>query len=1049
MLVRLRTLWDSLPFAARLLTTATTALVVASALMLITVAREDALRARDDLAATLGAELDTLPAALAETVVIGDFSTLQQTLDRYVTRPLVIAAIYRDSSGVILQARAGEIAKQAPNWFVELFGYRPAQGAAPVMVGGRRYGEIELFLSPRQPALRAWRSLEHHLGILLVAVAVDFIGIWLILRFGLRPIERLKSGAARLAAGDLSVRLEARGSPELRETIEAFNRMASHLEAARNALQEESERLATTLASIGDGVIATDVDGRVTFMNPVAEALTGWPAAEAQGRSILQVFPTVNEHTRQEVECPVGRAIRAGIIVGLANHTLLLARDGTERPIADSAAPIRHPDGRVFGAVLVFRDQTEERRTLERLRLAASVYEHSLNAVMITDAKRRIISVNPAFTRVTGYAAAEVIGQSPRLLSSGKHDAGFYAAMWQQIRETGHWQGEIWNRRKDGAIFPEELMIIAVTDEQGHTSHYIGIFRDLSELKRKEAQLIHLAHHDPLTGLPNRALFNDRIAVALSQAQRSGTKLAVCYLDLDGFKPINDHWGHAVGDQLLIEISRRLESSLRGGDTIARLGGDEFVLLLTNLVDFAECETVLARLRATVAQPVVIEGHALSVTASIGVTLYPDDAADADTLLRHADQALYNAKEAGRNRHQLFDHQKDAIARGRRAFFDEVEAALARDEFVLFYQPKVNMREGRMIGVEALLRWQHPQRGLISPGEFLPQLEGSELELRLDEWVIETALTQIARWQSEGLAIAVAVNIAPAHLARADFIARLSELLARHPDTPAQRLEIEVLESAALADIEHTAEVLAACRRLGVRVALDDFGTGYASLAYLKHLPVDLVKIDKGFVRGALTNPNDLAIVEAVIGLAEAFHLEVLAEGVETIAHGETLIRLGCLLGQGYAIGRPMPAEALTDWATAWQADPAWMSLPAHWARDEAVLLAAEIDHRLWIDQLQAWLNGTADAPPPLDPQECRFARWYHSQGRLYYGSWPEFQSLDAVHQQAHRLAQRIVNEHQSGASTAVSADLAELLQLRDRLIEQLQSLARARPTGG
>ncbi len=1044
MAVSLRALWDGLPFAARLLTTATTALVVASAVMLLTVAREDARRAREDLAATLAAELDTLPAALAETVVIGDFSTLQQTLDRYATRPLIVAVNYRDTSGVVLKTSVPEPPEHAPQWFSDLFGYSPVSGQAKVIVGGRTYGEVELFLSPRQPTLRAWRSLQQHLGILLVAVTVDFIGIWLILRFGLRPLERLKSGAARLAAGDLSVRLEARGSPELRETIEAFNRMASHLEAARNALQEESERLATILASIGDGVIATDADGCVTFMNPVAEALTGWPAAEAQGRSILQVFPIVNEHTRQGVECPVGRAIREGVIVDLANHTLLLARDGSERPIADSAAPIRDLEGCVLGAVLVFRDQTEERRTLERLRLAASVFEHALNGVMITDAQRRIVSVNPAFCRITGYRAEEVIGRRPRILSSGKHEASFYDAMWQQIRETGHWQGEIWNRRKDGEIYPEELTIIAVTDEQGEATNYLGIFRDLSEIKRKEAQLIHLAHHDPLTGLPNRSLLNDRFAVALSQAQRSTKKLAVCYLDLDGFKPINDHFGHPIGDRLLIEIAKRLSAAIRGGDTVARLGGDEFLLLLTSLANVEECESVLERILAAVAEPMEIDGQAHSVTASIGVTLYPDDAADADTLMRHADQALYIAKEAGRNRYQLFDPKKDAIARSRRAFFEEVEAALAQDQFVLFYQPKVNMREGRMIGVEALIRWQHPQRGLLSPGEFLPQLEGSELEIRLDEWVIDKALAQIGRWRRQDLEIPIAVNIAPAHLARPDFSSRLKAQLDRHPDTPSRLLEIEVLESAALADLEHTAEVLAACRSFGVRVALDDFGTGYASLAYLKHLPVDLIKIDQGFVRGALSSASDLAIVEAVIGLAEAFHLEVLAEGVETIAHGEALIHLGCLLGQGYGIARPLPAEALADWLARWQANPAWTSLPAHWARDEAVLLGAEIDHRLWIDQLQKWLaqETPQEQPPELDRSKCRFGRWYYGPGQLHYGAVAEFRAIDEFHERVHRLAQDIVAQKLAGQPTEVQT--AELLALRDQLIEQLHALAKA-----
>jgi diguanylate cyclase (GGDEF)-like protein/PAS domain S-box-containing protein len=789
-----------------------------------------------------------------------------------------------------------------------------------------------------------------------------------VLTRGLKPLQAIEAGLRRLAAGELDTRIPLQGSPELRYTIETVNRMAESLQALANGLMDEQERLEVTLRSIGDGVISADHEGRVVFMNPVAEALTGWKLAEAKGRSLRQVFPIINERTRAEVECPVGRALREGHIIGLANHTLLIARDGTERPIADSAAPIRHADGRIFGAVLVFRDQTEERRTLDNLRLTASVYEHSLNAVMITDASRRIVAVNPAFTRITGYAAEEVIGKKPNILSSGRHDAAFYAAMWERIRETGQWQGEIWNRRKDGAIYPEELTIVAVKDEEGQVTHYIGIFHDLTQIKAQEEHLRHLAHHDPLTGLPNRALLADRLKVALAQAERSGRKLAVCYLDLDGFKPINDAHGHAIGDRLLIEISQRLAGAVRGGDTVARLGGDEFVLLLTNLVDAEECRGALARLLHLAAQPVHLEGRELSVTASIGVTLFPDDAADVDALLRHADQALYAAKEAGRNRFQFFDPRQAAAARTQRAFFEAVQTALARDEFVLYYQPKVDMRTGRLIGVEALIRWQHPERGLLSPAEFLPPLEGSELEIALGEWVIEAALSQIERWRASNLEIKVAVNIAPAHLARADFITRLAQLVARHPAAPPESLQLEVLESAALEDIAHVAAIIEACRQHGVGFALDDFGTGYSSLTYLRRLPADLVKIDQSFVRDMLADPNDLAIVEGIIGLAEAFRIAALAEGVENEEIGAALIHLGCPLGQGYGIARPMPAEALPGWIERWRPPAAWTGQAERWSREDAILAAAEIDHRQWLERLRAWL--------PLTTRQRMRRRW-------------------------------------------------------------------------
>jgi diguanylate cyclase (GGDEF)-like protein/PAS domain S-box-containing protein len=916
-------LWEKLPLIGRVMLITALALLVAGTLLLLVSTRSEAEFARGQIAEHLDGELVSLEAALAESAVIGDYASIELQLRQRVKKRDVRRMVFTTPRGSTLAAADKDEPAKAPHWFARLADVPSPKASRTLFIGGRSYGEITVEMTAQPTVDRLWSAFLGHLLILLVALGIDFSGIFFILRRGLAPLAALKEGVRRIAAGDYAARLPAAGSAELREVITAFNHMAEALAVARRELLAEHERLAVTLSSIGDGVISTDHEGRVVFMNPVAERLTGWLLAEAKGRSILQVFPTVDERTRQETECPVGQVLREGRAVRLANHTLLVARDGQERPIADSAAPIRAADGRIFGAVLVFRDQTEERRTLEKLRLAASVYEHSLNGVMITDAHRRIIAVNPAFTRITGYTPEEVMGKKPRVLSSGRHDAGFYAAMWAQVRATGQWLGEIWNRRKEGAIYPEELAIIAVKDEEGEVTHYIGIFRDLTQVKVQEEQLRHLAHHDPLTGLPNRALLADRLKVALSQVERSGRRLAVCYLDLDGFKPINDSFGHATGDRLLVEIGQRLAASVRGGDTVARLGGDEFVLLLTELADEVECLTVLTRLLEAVARPVAVEGLVLNVTASVGVTLYPNDGVDADTLLRHADQALYAAKEAGRNRIHLFDPQRDSEARSRRALLQRLAVALAQGEFVLHYQPKVDLRQGRVIGVEALIRWQHPERGLVPPAEFLPLLEGSDLEVSVGEWVIEAALSQMARWRERGLDLPVAVNIAPRHLAREDFGERLRRLLARHPPLPPGHLQLEVVESAALADIEHVARLIETCRQLGVTFALDDFGTGYSSLTYLRRLPADLVKIDQSFVRDLLIDQNDLAIVQGIIGLTEAFGMTVLAEGVETEAHARALLDLGCGLGQGYGIARPMPAEALPEWYAQWR-PPAW-----------------------------------------------------------------------------------------------------------------------------
>jgi diguanylate cyclase (GGDEF)-like protein/PAS domain S-box-containing protein len=927
-------LWARLPLIGRLMLGTGFALALAGMALLSVSIHTDAAWYQKHMDTMAENELETLLGILADPVVSGDYATVTQILRVRAQHADIDSARFVSLKGGILRSDKADPWDRymsdaqtefpAPDWFVRLTRLSSVEKNADLVIGGRLYGVVSIQMEPRPALARLWDVFRNTLMIGVLAVGLNFALILLMLKRGLKPIAALSQGAEALARGELAIRIPPQGSPELLRVVLAFNHMATALQAAQGTLHEEARKLAVTLSSIGDGVIATDTEGRVEFMNPVAEALTGWTAAEAAGRSVLQVFAIINETTREVAECPVGRALREGVVVGLANHTLLICRDGTERPIADSAAPIRHPDGRITGAVLVFRDQTEERHTLDRLALAASVSENSLNGVIITDPQQRIIEVNPAFTRITGYSRADALGQTPRLLASGRQDTAFYAAMWLEIETTGQWRGEIWNRHKDGGVYPEELSIVRVCDEGGTVVRYIGIFSDISQLKAQEAQLRHLAHYDSLTGLPNRALLADRMKVALAHAERSGEKLAVCYLDLDGFKPINDAWGHATGDRLLEEVAGRLRDTVRGGDTVARLGGDEFVLLLADTADEEQCKISLSRILQSTARPVFIGGTALTITASIGVTLFPDDRADADTLLRHADQAMYAAKEAGRNRYHLFDPRHDHAAREMRASLARLEAALAQGELCLYYQPKVDMRAGVVIGAEALIRWRHPEHGLLLPIEFLPLLQGSALEIRIGEWVIDTALAQMDTWRAAGLDLAVSVNIAPPHLARIDFAERLKELLSRHPGTPDNRLELEVLESVALDDIEHVSRLIAECRRIGVSFALDDFGTGYSSLTYLKRLPVDLIKIDQSFVRDMLDNAEERAIIEGVVGLAGVFRSGAIAEGVESVEHGLALIKLGCSLGQGYGIAHPMPAHDMPGWIVAWRPDPSW-----------------------------------------------------------------------------------------------------------------------------
>ncbi len=453
------------------------------------------------------------------------------------------------------------------------------------------------------------------------------------------------------------------------------------------------------------------------------------------------------------------------------------------------------------------------------------------------------------------------------------------------------------------------------------------LMMDVIERKRTADRMEHLAYHDALTQLPNRVLLADRLQQAMTQARRDQKRLAVCYLDLDNFKPINDAYGHEQGDQVLIEVAQRLKKCVRAGDTVARLGGDEFVLLLGELANVEECEHVIDRVLTALQVPFTVAGQSALLSASVGITLYPDDPSDPDTLLRHVDQAMYLAKQAGGRRYQWFDADQDRRAREYRATLQQIRNGLAASEFRLHYQPQVNMRRGIVVGAEALIRWQHPQEGLLPPARFIPTVDTSELAVDVGQWVLNEALRQMTVWAAHGLYLPVSVNLSGRHLLQPDFIAQLRTLLAAYPTVPPHHLELEILETATLEDMTEVSTLIAGCRALGVNFALDDFGTGYSSLTYLKRLPVDLLKIDQSFVREMLTDTEALAIVKGVIGLSEAFRRGVIAEGVETVEHGRRLLDLGCDFAQGYGVAQPMPPEQMPDWIAGWTSPGAWMGM--------------------------------------------------------------------------------------------------------------------------
>ncbi len=592
----------------------------------------------------------------------------------------------------------------------------------------------------------------------------------------------------------------------------------------------------------------------------------------------------------------------------------------------------------VTEALGVWRDITEQQAREESLKLAASVFANSYDAVIVTDHRHRVREINPAFSRITGYLPNEVEGLDLYELITLSQQSLEFNDLQRAMDANGHWRGELTVPDRHGHSHHCQVSISAVQTSAGKRSHHVVVLSDISHLKRHQTELDQMAYYDALTGVPNRRLLQDRLVQAVARARRSGKALAICYLDLDDFKPINDRFGHTAGDRFLIEIAARLQQNLRTEDTLARLGGDEFVMLLNELDGTHEWEAVLQRVMQQVQAPVTLDGHVMAVSVSVGVTLFPDDDADPDALLRHADQAMYRAKQAGRNRYHLFDMAQDREVQMHREQLVRLERALVEREFVLHYQPQVDLQSGDVVGVEALIRWRHPAEGLLAPHAFLPQLAGTELEIKIGEWVIETALQDLDTWLRNGLALAenacVGINLGGNQLLLSGFRDWLLATLRNHPAGAAQRLEFEILESAAISDVASAARVMADCRKLGVRFALDDFGTGYSSLAYFRALPFDVIKIDRVFVLNMLNNPDDHNIVQSVAFLARAFGRSVVAEGVETLAHAGALLALGCQNAQGYAIARPMPAQDLPNWLAHWQANRPWETLHAeHLAR--------------------------------------------------------------------------------------------------------------------
>ncbi|MDA8483901.1 PAS domain S-box protein [Pseudomonas resinovorans] len=740
------------------------------------------------------------------------------------------------------------------------------------------------------------------------------LDIWGIPGIGPKLLQRLQQGNPlhnlempfRRANGETFIGLISAQAIDLDDTpaLVVVVRDITLVKETQRLLQVSEEKFASAFHASPDGLLITRIsDGLLLEANDGFSRITGYSPQEIAERSTLDLGlwadPTERERMIQLVR-------EQGSLHNFT--TAVRTKRGQVRICELSAQPI--PIGGEPCMLTIARDITERQQMQEKLLQAATVFESTAEGVMITDTEQRITAVNRAFSEITGYSEEEALGQSPHMLASGQHDSAFYAAMWHQLDREGHWQGEIWNRRKNGEPYPEWLTISAVRDRHQQVTHYVGVFADISPLKHAQARLDYQAHHDPLTGLPNRLLFESRLQLALVEAANDDLHGAVLFIDLDRFKHINDSLGHPVGDLLLKGIAHRLREQLRDIDTVARLGGDEFIILLPGLHGPDDAQAVAHKLLACFEAPLPAGQHEFFMSASIGISLFPEHGLDVATLVKNADAAMYRAKARGRNRIEFYTRDLTSQATERMALETELRRALERNELSLSYQPKLSLQNQALVGAEALVRWYHPKLGEIPPERFIPLAEESGLILPLGDWVLEQSCRQMQRWQEAHAPFGpLSVNLAGAQLRQPQLVERLQRLIEGLGLEP-QRLQLEITESFIMSQAEEALSVLHNLKTLGVQLAIDDFGTGYSSLSYLKRLPLDVLKIDKSFVRGLPDDPNDAAISRAIIALGRSMQLTVIAEGVETKAQEYFLAAEGCQQIQGFIVSTPLPTEA-------------------------------------------------------------------------------------------------------------------------------------------
>ncbi|MBF0256249.1 MAG: EAL domain-containing protein [Gammaproteobacteria bacterium] len=851
---------------------------------------------------------------------------------------------------------------------------------------------------------------------------------------------------------------------------------------AEQALLEAGVRYQAVLDGSKDGFLMVDTQGRVREVNDIYCSESGYSREELLQLSIADLEA---QQSPAEIEQRLGQIMRDGGAIFETRHR---RKDGSVWPVEVSISHAWVEGGRIF-SFLRNISRRKEAEALGQLRqrlvdMLASEEPEALLQYALDQAEAMTASSVGFFHFIDeGQASLQVPAQTPaqtevslqvwssRTLREMCSAAG--ASQHYPIGQAGVWVDCVYQRRpvlhNDYAslshrkglpeghpslvreltlpVFRNQRIVAIIglgnkaenydEDDIRLASLIADLAYDFYERKRIQQQIQFMAYNDLLTGLPNRQLLADRLQQAMALSRRSRRLLAVCYLDLDGFKPVNDTYGHQAGDRVLVQLAERLQRELREEDTLARIGGDEFAILINNLDNVHQAEEVGRRLLQAIVEPFAVDGYRLHLSASIGITLFPQDDSAADILLRHADQAMYGAKQKGKNCYCLHEEIWDNRQSAMRAAVAEIEMALRGDQLLLHYQPRIELRSGELAGVEALVRWNHPHKGLLYPNQFLYLIQDSPMELALDEWVLQAAIDQHLSWRSQGLYLPISVNISPRNIQQRGFVGFLEQLLGRYPADLPGYLELEVLETCAINDTAEVAKTMKACAALGLKFALDDFGTGYSSLISFHRLPIDILKIDQNFVRAMLDDVGDQDIVEGVVRLADALHRPVVAEGVESIGLALMLNQLGCQYAQGYGIARPMPAAALVDWDQQWRAEQTWRQLSRfrQGPTEYYDLNVAIHAHQLWMEQLQAHFSAPIESQPPeLGEQDCQFAHWYRGIGQERFGGSPAYPFLLARHDELHRLARELAELAPEQALnrfdelTSASAELVDLL---------------------